>query len=1646
MNFTTPLTKVRKHDAPLAGGKGASLGELIAAGIPVPKGFVIVSNTFDAFITSTGLDTEIDAILDTVDTQKMHTVERASEKIHALIDQFDLPKTIETEIRTAFATLGSRYIAVRSSATAEDGAAAAWAGQLETYLNTTEATLLPHIKKCWASLFSPRAIFYRFQKGFHDQHVSVAVVVQTMVESEKSGIAFSVHPVTQDHNQLIIEAGLGLGEAVVSGSITPDSYVVHKDTWNISEKQIHTQERGLYRAANGGNQWQDIPAAQGTQSTLSDNEVIELAQLVAKIEKHYGFPVDVEWAKVGNQIFITQSRAITTLTPAANEPANDFKFMWGQKQSAMISEAMMWQLMNTLTTNGKFVPSHIPETLFIIKEGIFEHLMPVLSYKHITQYGERYMTKTFPALLEQMIDEHVTGFFAFADEVRKKNLHKLSNQELLTIFTRYESYFQKTFVFFGTSSNWWTDTLTDTIRSVLSKKFKDTTQIDEYFIDLCTPAEIDETIKERLAFSDLVKTKQTTPDRLEEYARQFPALFFNTYNRSEVQDFLQSRAKEEQSKDHNELQKRMLDGLTQIRKKHARIYKELRNPLLQYCATTLQKSAINRYRLKHVWSGGEYLFLDFLQELSVRIGVTFDDFIKTYTFSDIKRFLSDGITLDIKDIQQRRLCFVMHSKDGHVHLLQGEAALKQVTALLPTNQSHSGHSTAIKGQIANKGCVTGKARVVFVKDLQQFLRDSDKFEKGEILVTTMTSPVMIPLIEKASGIITDEGGICSHAAISAREFGIPCLIGTHGASSLIRTGDQITLNANTGEITLADPLHIHNHTWFLAVTRNMSFWHQCLMVQGWRHNYGNFEVPGVINCLSLTVNGTQSHCFLDADEYLRHFLLKIQRIVCHPKKLKRLEFLYSKNAKVLLQALKQCQRKLTPQTLERFFTAYCLFTPGLQITTGFGKFGTEALQKTLQEAGYPEVDIPRIIAVITYPNKHTPLSSSQRDLLQIAAKIQCKKLTNAKRTSALKAWLKQYQNIPVNYCEEPWTIRDVQAQLRDMLKKDCTTELGLLQKNHRERITEKKKVLTSIRSKKIHQLANGLATCTYLNEYRKNIFSTVSLGYRPIFTKLARKGGSKNWRDCFYCTPEELLALAKGERIAISRLKNQRQRVAILCDKNGKTEILDQQSTDGLHAYVESLHSAVKTPEKSQTEIRGFSASQGIARGTVKVVLSSKEFSKFNPGDILVTTMTSVDFVPIMEKAAAFVTNEGGVTSHASIVAREMNKPCILATKNATSLLKDGDEVEVDANAGIIKVLTNSYPQIAWTHYITRPFTLLGASLWREWYAGEWMQQTLGVTNSEALFLEVYPNVVRYYREKKQMEALQMAAKSIIQNDPQKLMGIFRRGQTLHQSAERILKLGWRSVPDFESAAKLIIEIAIHATVVPFLTLAKFDELHVQDQNLRTVAEQLRVASIYPRFFAKIVTPHAEDIVKKMGLDPKNASLLTMYELRQGNFSELKKRIQLRKKNQRFIYTFSNGREAIEWTTEKDIESRVALLENMSKERSKIIKGQSAFSGKVTGKARVILTDNPHGIIFNKGDILVSINSTPALMPLIQKCSAMVTDEGGISCHAAIVSRELQKPCVMGTKLATSIIKDGDKIEVDANTGVVRILSHQKKS
>ncbi|MBK8796525.1 MAG: hypothetical protein IPM07_09200 [Anaerolineales bacterium] len=314
MAYTLSFHDVDSNDIVLAGGKGANLGEMTAAGFPVPPGFVLTTAAYAAFVEANGLQEKIVQAAASVQIDDPQSSERASATIKALFLQGAMPPAIAEAVLAAHVDLQADAVAVRSSATAEDLQDASFAGQQETFLNVQgKETLLDAVVRCWASLWTARAITYRLKQNIVPDEVSLAVVVQKQIESEVSGVAFSLNPNNNDYDEAVINSNFGLGESVVSGQVTPDSFVVNKVTNQIIEKQLASKEYVLVSKDGGGMEKSTL--ADPNAASLTDAQVIAVTALVTKVEAHYKLPRDSEWAYAEGELYLLQARPITTYVP-----------------------------------------------------------------------------------------------------------------------------------------------------------------------------------------------------------------------------------------------------------------------------------------------------------------------------------------------------------------------------------------------------------------------------------------------------------------------------------------------------------------------------------------------------------------------------------------------------------------------------------------------------------------------------------------------------------------------------------------------------------------------------------------------------------------------------------------------------------------------------------------------------------------------------------------------------------------------------------------------------------------------------------------------------------------------------------------------------------------------------------------------------------------------------------------------------------------------------------------------------------------------------------------------------------------------------------------------------------------------------------
>ena len=333
------LDEIRAVDLPTVGGKAASLGELTGAGLPVPPGFVVTADTYRQFIDDAEISEPLFATLD-VDPTDTDGLAKAAAHARDLVAETPLPESVREEIITAYRSLADGeelFVAVRSSATAEDLPDASFAGQHETFLNVTEQTLLDRIQDCWASMFAERAVHYRNEQGFDHATVDIAVVVQQMVAADKSGVLFTRHPSSGDR-EMIVEAAWGLGEAVVSGTVSPDHYVIDPQTATVTASTIADKKQRMVKdPATGETTLEPVPDADRNARVITDAELEQLVELGRRAEDHYGEPQDVEWAIVDSDaqrsagrtqssdsdVFMLQSRPITTIAASETEDGTD---------------------------------------------------------------------------------------------------------------------------------------------------------------------------------------------------------------------------------------------------------------------------------------------------------------------------------------------------------------------------------------------------------------------------------------------------------------------------------------------------------------------------------------------------------------------------------------------------------------------------------------------------------------------------------------------------------------------------------------------------------------------------------------------------------------------------------------------------------------------------------------------------------------------------------------------------------------------------------------------------------------------------------------------------------------------------------------------------------------------------------------------------------------------------------------------------------------------------------------------------------------------------------------------------------------------------------------------------------------------------
>lgn len=817
------FNEIKKEDVLVAGGKGANLGEMTSAKINVPSGFVITADAYRDFLKVNGIDILIEnGIKKSVDDERKLLNE--AERFRGKIKSGKFPERLENAIREKYFNLGNNTrVAVRSSATAEDLPDASFAGQQETYLNVQGIeSVLNAVRNCYASLWGNRAVSYRFHQGYDQTSVSIAVVIQEMIESEKSGVLFTVNPVNKKENEMQINASFGLGESVVSGRVTADSYIIDK-SGEIAQVNIGSKETQIIY---GDKETVEVAVSSDKRKTraLNDREILELMKCGLEIEKHYGMPMDIEWAIKNDIVYILQARAITTLKNSENDiTCNDLieKYTKGKKIKKDTREVMSFFLEKMPSAHRvldfDYLMAINDQKVNILSEGgIILPRNPIIDDDGIQTFsdeGKRIGKNIFKFfnILKNMKDfefcykkckDFMNIYETEIEEIKHLNFENMTLTECGNFLEESYALLQKlaydrfkyalfpsvlnskkfTKIIKKVNSNyssvdfyWDLDNKTSVItndvytmaceirknealkRAIISgDNFKELYNNYNDFKNIT-----DEFMKDNGFKSDYncyclsAKTFLEDPDRLTNILR--PILNENSNESKDIKDFskLMESIEGIYGKKYQDIEKQI---------KYFRYFHVVREES-QYLWETLfyyVRKCVKR--INFILLGDE----------NIEIGVA-NLFHKELLKAINRGNLNES---DKEKINRRNEKFPLAVKVWEASKL----------LIFKTD------GDVLKGVSGSTGIAVGK--VCLINSPKEFY----KMKKGDILVCHLTDPEWTPLFKLASAVVADTGSALSHAAIVAREYNIPAVLGVGFATTKFKDGDTIQVDGNTGEV------------------------------------------------------------------------------------------------------------------------------------------------------------------------------------------------------------------------------------------------------------------------------------------------------------------------------------------------------------------------------------------------------------------------------------------------------------------------------------------------------------------------------------------------------------------------------------------------------------------------------------------------------------------------------------------------------------------------------------------------------------------------------------------------------------------------------------------------------------------------------
>ncbi|CCW05416.1 phosphoenolpyruvate synthase [Paenibacillus jamilae] len=863
-SFVLDFQEIEKTQLFLVGGKGLNLGELSnIQGIQVPEGFCVTTVGYEQAIGKNGAFQTLLNQLAMLKIEERDRIGEISKQIREVIMAVEIPVDVVESVAHYLSHFGDKHAyAVRSSATAEDLPYASFAGQQDTYLNIIgKENILQHIKKCWASLYTDRAVIYRMQNGFDHNQVSICVVVQKMVFPEASGILFTADPITSNRKVLSIDASFGLGEALVSGLVSADNYKVKED--EIVEKVIATKKLAIYGRKEGGTERKKIAPNQQKIQTLTEQQILQLARIGRQIEAYFGCPQDIEWCLVDDTIYIVQSRPITTLypIPEVNDGKNHVYISVGHQQmmtDAMKPLGLSFFLLTTSAPMCKaggrlFVDAtqrlaspasrdYLINTLGKSDPLIRDALTTVIERKNFIELlsddeKEKDLSKKVPPASSQPQPENdpeiVTNLIKNSEssiEELKRNMQTKSGVDVLDFILEDIQQLKKVLfnsqsiaiIMAGMNASSWinekmeqwlgeknaADVLSQSVQhnitSEMGLALLDVADVIRPYPEVITylqHVEDDSFLDELIQFKGGEKVRDAIGAFLSKYGMRCSGEIDITKTRwseqpatiipmilNHIRDFEYGASK-----------RKFEEGLQEALKKEEELLERLQHlPDGEQKVEETKRMICNlrnfigyreypKYGMIHRYFIYKQALLKEAEKLVQNNVLDEIEDIYYLTFEELYEVVRTN-KLDYKIIHKQKNAYKLYEKLTPPRVITSDGEIitgKYKRENLPAE--------AIVGLPVSSGVVEGRARVILN------MEDAN-LEEGDILVTAFTDPGWTPLFVSIKGLVTEVGGLMTHGAVIAREYGLPAVVGVENATKLIKDGQRIRVHGTEGYI------------------------------------------------------------------------------------------------------------------------------------------------------------------------------------------------------------------------------------------------------------------------------------------------------------------------------------------------------------------------------------------------------------------------------------------------------------------------------------------------------------------------------------------------------------------------------------------------------------------------------------------------------------------------------------------------------------------------------------------------------------------------------------------------------------------------------------------------------------------------------